>query len=452
MRCLLLLVPKTSYRSADYLAAADALGLPVVLGTDRCKALDATGIAPTSRPNLVLDFRNVPASVRAIRAAAQGHGIGAVIGTDDQTTALAAAAAAALGQPHNARAAVGAATDKALLRQTLTAAGVPQAQWTEIEVASDPGAAADHVAQTVGFPAVLKPRGLNASRGVIRADDRGGAAAAFERITSLLAEPLVAKRAGDTATSILAERFLPGAEAALDGLLTGGALQILAVFDKPDALDGPYFEETIYVTPSRLPAPVLATIEAVTARACAALGLVHGPVHAELRVAGNQAFVIEIAARSIGGLCGRTLRFALSGPATGQGHDPARSLEALVIQHALGLAPAAQPAAGAAGVLMIPIPRCGVLREVHGVAEALAIDGVEDVVITAELDRSIRTLPEGEAYLGFAFARGESPAAVEATLRQVQATLQPRIDAALPIFTTDPTGRPSAPLSRTKAR
>jgi hypothetical protein len=247
---------------------------------------------------------------------------------------------------------------------------------------------------------------------VIRANNVDQFMAAFRRIAALLARDDVVVT-GDGADYLLAEAFIPGVEVALEGLMMGGTLHTLALFDKPDPLDGPFFEETIYVTPSRLPADVQTRLREVTARACAALGLTEGPVHAELRVSDAGPCVLEIAARSIGGLCSRTLRFG-----TGM------TLEEIILRHALG-----RPIASldrerrAAGVMMIPIPRAGRLVAVEGEAAARAVTGIEEVSITAHRGQELVPLPEGWQYLGFIFARGDTPAAVEAALRDAHARL-----------------------------
>jgi biotin carboxylase len=267
-------------------------------------------------------------------------------------------------------------------------------------------------ARGVAFPCVLKPLTLSASRGVIRANNIDQFMAAFRRIKALLARDDVAVT-GDGGRFLLAEAYVPGIELALEGLLIGGELHTLALFDKPDPLEGPFFEETLYVTPSRLPEAVQARIRDASAAGCAALGLCEGPVHAELRFNAEGPWVLEIAARSIGGLCSRTLRFG-----TGL------TLEELILRHALG-----RPIASldrerqAAGVMMIPIPRAGRLRAVHGEAEARAVAGIDDVAITAHPEQELVPLPEGFQYLGFIFARGETPAAVEAALRDAHARL-----------------------------
>jgi len=248
---------------------------------------------------------------------------------------------------------------------------------------------------------------------VIRANTVDQFIAAFRRIAAVLRRDDVAV-SGDAAAFLLAEQYIPGLEVALEGLLEAGALRTLALFDKPDPLEGPFFEETIYVTPSRLPDGVQRRIEAAAANACAALGLSEGPVHAELRVNDDGPWVIEVAARSIGGLCSRTLRFG-----TGM------SLEELILRHALGwpidsLVRERRPA----GVMMIPIPRAGRLGAVHGRERAAGVDGIEDVAITAHTGQELVPLPEGWQYLGFLFARADTPDAVEKALREAHGHLR----------------------------
>jgi biotin carboxylase len=255
----------------------------------------------------------------------------------------------------------------------------------------------------VGFPCVLKPLTRSGSQGVIRADTAEEAAEAAVRIRAIL---------GDPEAELLVERFVPGEEVAVEGLLSDGELEVLAVFDKPDPLDGPYFEETIYVTPSRKPPAVLAEVHAATARAAAALGLREGPVHAEMRV-GSEVTVLELAARSIGGLCSRSLRFGLG-----------VSLEEVILRHALGLPPEhLRREERASGVMMLPIPRAGTLNEVRGQDEARAVEGIAGLEISIARGKPVVPLPEGDRYLGFMFAKAGTPEQVEAALRQAHAKL-----------------------------
>src|SRR5215213_6319894 len=287
----------------------------------------------------------------------------------------------------------------------LAAAGVPQPEHRTVGPSQDPAA----VAAEIGLPCVVKPLSLSASRGVIRADDPRTAAAAAARVRAILAE------AGeDSEGPLLIERYVPGAEVAVEGLLRAGALEPLAVFDKPDPLEGPYFEETIFTTPSRLPGEIVAAVTCTTADACAALGLREGPVHAELRVHSGHVWMLELAARSIGGLCARSLRFGVG-----------VSLEEVILRHALGLPLGdLRREAAASGVMMLPIPRAGVLREVRGQDAARAVRRIAGLEISIGHDRPVRPLPDGDRYLGFLFARGETPAQVEHALRAAHERLE----------------------------
>ena len=398
---LLLLLPTTTYRTEDFLDAARTLGVDIVCASEKPSTFEAH--APDHL--LTLDFTDPDAAAARVAELAGRRPLSAVVGVDDLTTVAAAAIAERLGLR---RSAVAAARDKYQMRQCLAAAGVPIPRFRRIALKDDPFLAARGVA----FPCVLKPLALSASRGVIRANNVDQFIAAVRRIAALLQRDDV-EVGGDGAQFLLAEQYIPGVEVALEGLLLGGVLHTLALFDKPDPLEGPFFEETIYVTPSRLPVSTQAAIERVTAAACTALGLSEGPVHAELRVNDAGPWVLEVAARSIGGLCSRTLRFG-----TGM------SLEEIILRHALGwpiatLARERRPA----GVMMIPIPRAGRLQAVRGAEAAAAVDGIEDVTITAHVGQDLVPLPEGWQYLGFIFARADTSAAVEAALRDAHARL-----------------------------
>jgi biotin carboxylase len=397
---VLLLLPTTTYRAHDFIRAAERLGVETVVGSDQKQAL--ADLQPAR--GLTLDLRDPGKAAEAIAAFAAAHPLSAVIPTDDDTAVVAAAASARLGLPHNPPEAALAARRKDVLRRVLHAARIRTPRFDLLTLDDDPGAAA--LKQV--FPVVLKPTFLAASRGVIRADDTGQFVAAFRRIEALLDRPDVREKGGDAARLVLVEEFVPGVEVALEGILLGGRLKVLALFDKPDPLDGPYFEETLYVTPSRLSAGVQDAVATTTASAAAAIGLREGPVHAELRLDDRGPWLIELAARSIGGLCSRSLRFG-----TGL------SLEEVILMHALGrdigeLRREPRPA----GVMMIPIPRAGVLRGVTGLAAARRVPGIEDISVSATIGQPLVPLPEGASYLGFIFARGDSPALVEASLRE----------------------------------
>ena len=403
---MLLLLPSTTYRAPDFLAAARALGVEVVVGSERRQALAG---AMGDRA-LVVDLRRPDAAVEAITRFAHRRRLDAVVAVDDPGVVVAARACERLGLPHNPPAAVAATRDKAAMRAALANAGVTQPAFRVADAGADVAA----LAADLGPPCVVKPVSLSASQGVIRADDPAAAAAAADRIRAILAD------AGeDPAGRLLVERYVPGVEVAVEALLEESALRVLAVFDKPDPLDGPYFEETIYVTPSRLPAPVLDALGAAIGAAARALGLVEGPVHAEARIADGGVVVLELAARSIGGLCSRALRFGVG-----------VSLEELILRHALRLpldGLRREPAAS--GVMMLPIPADGVLREVRGLEAARAVAGVAGLEITVARGKRVRPLPEGDRYLGFVFARGLTPAVVENALREAHRRLDVVIEA-----------------------
>ena len=508
---IILLMKASTYRAPAFLAAAERLGVEVVQAFDTPRALTdpsdplttyarelPTGqasipAAPAPQParpspatqsatadetedvHLQLDFSDPDGAVATLRqfsadSAAAGRPLRAVLAVDDSGALLAARAGAALGLPHNDAGAALAARDKYEMRARLAAGGLPTPPFRRFTTADDPAAVAATVAQSIGFPCVVKPLRRSGSQGVMRADDAAELQAAIARLARILGADAERKQA------YLVEGYLPGVEVALEGILIppdtarvadsqvvharetpvtgegvrtgsgsvagglpGGVLRpnpagppshlhLLALFDKPDPLDGPFFEETIYLTPSRLPAESQKAVVDATAAAAHALGLRRGPIHAELRVNDNGAWLLEVAGRSIGGLCSRVLQFSL-------GEDEAgASLEELILRQAAGMEMGEAQREGAArGVMMIPIPEGGILRGYDGVGAARAVAGIEEVEITARLHQPITPLPEGDSYLGFIFARGETPAAVETALREAHGCLQFQIAPLIPL-------------------
>jgi biotin carboxylase len=406
---VLLLIPSESYRTADFLAAADRLGVEVVVGSDQRQTLEE--VVPGS--SLTLDFLDPRGAVEKVVRFAKDHPLNAVVSTDEDAVVLATTISEALSLPHNPIAAAAITKDKARLREILTAASVPTPSFQVFSVDDSP----EEIARKVRYPCVLKPTFLSASRGVIRANAPAGFVAAFHRLAKILNDPEVRRKGGPAARKVLVESFLSGQEVALEGLLQRGDLSLLALFDKPDPLEGPFFEETIYVTPSRLPQPLQQEILETTERATRAIGLAEGPIHAELRFNERGVWVIEVAARSIGGLCARTLRFG-----TGL------ALEEIILRHALGLPIASlEREKPAAGVMMIPIPSAGTLVDVEGLDEARAVPGIEAVTIVIRRKQKVIPLPEGRRYLGFIFARAERPDQVESALREAHRKLRFRI-------------------------
>ncbi|MFN8591711.1 MAG: ATP-grasp domain-containing protein [Thermomicrobiales bacterium] len=403
-RIVLLAGPGT-YRARAFLTAAERLGLDVVRGVDLPEALADRCVAP-----LALDYADPYAAARRIADFARQTPVDAVLALDDTATLLAAHAARVLDLPYNDPDAALAASDKWAMREALRLGGVPVPAYRAYPLATNP----TQVAGDIPFPVVIKPTGLSGSRGVIRADDDDEFVAAWERTRRIVIQVSESRESA----SLLVEQYLPGVEVALEGLLTGGELRTLALFDKPDPLEGPFFEETIYVTPSRLPEAVQQAISQRTAEAAAALGLREGPVHAELRINVDGVWLIEMAGRSIGGLCSTILEFGAG-----------ISLEELIVRHAVRLPlPELDRARDAAGVMMIPIPKSGMLRGISGVETAATVAGISGVEITAPLNQPLLALPEGASYLGFIFARAETPQEAETALREAHAHLQFRIE------------------------
>ncbi len=398
---LLLLLPTTTYRAGAFIAAADALDVDLTVASEKDSAFSP------DEPDalLTLNFAEPAECVARVVDFHRLHPIRAVFGVDDRTAVVAAHVAQALGLDHNPPAAVEAAGDKFRQRQLVARAGVPI-----------PGFERHHVdridavsLETVRFPAVVKPVSLSASQGVMRVDDPDSLAEAITRLRAILEEA-----APDSEQAFLIEDYIPGEEYALEGILEDGQLTTLALFDKPDPLDGPTFAETIYLTPSRASAPVQAALTDTAQAACTALGLVRGPVHVELRYNARGPWLVELAARPIGGRCGQVLRF---GP-------EAKSLETILLAQALGRLPTIPSReTQASGVMMLPVPSAGTFQAIDGLETALATPGVTDIAVTVHRGARVRPLPEESRYLGFIFARGPDPGTVERAIREAFATL-----------------------------
>ena len=404
---LLLIGATTGYQTRVFADAAERLGFELQLATDRCHVLDD----PWGDHAVALRFEDPEGAAHTIAAEARVDGIVAV---GDRPAYIAALAAARMGIPYNSPDSVLACRNKFLARERFQAAGLLVPEFFRGPLDEGP----QRAALAAPYPCVLKPLGLSASRGVIRANNAQEFSAAFRRIAALLRDPDVLHFNEEHHRFIQVESFIEGREFALEGILTGGRLCVLALFDKPDPLDGPYFEETIYVTPSRASGETQRDIIRTTELAVRALGLTHGPVHAEMRVNARGVWMLEVAARPIGGLCARVLP----------------GLEELILRNAAGEDVSAFPIpVEAAGVMMIPIPREGVYEDVDGLDEARSAPGVEDVIITAKQGQKLVPLPEGNSYLGFIFARAETPEAVERALRASHERLRFEIATSLPV-------------------
>ena len=413
---LLLLFTTTGYNAQDFVEAAHKLGVQVIFGTDRCHILDD----PWRDAAIPLRFSKPAKSVESVLNYARKHPIDGLVAIGDKPAVTAAFCGRTLQFPYNSPKAVEVCRNKFHSRRLFAKAGLPVPSFRCYGVQEDP----HEIAVRARYPCVLKPLSLSASQGVIRANNPQEFETAFARLCALLRSPALLIARDKSNEHILVEDFIEGREVALEGILSQGKLRVLALFDKPDPLDGPFFEETIYVTPSRLDSSIQEQIASHAQAATQALGLCEGPIHAELRINARGVWVLEVASRSIGGLCSRTLRFGVG-----------MSLEEIIIRHALGMkieVPEREKIA--AGVMMIPIPRGGYLRKVTGLAEAGQVAGIEEVAITAKIGQRLVPLPEGSSYLGFIFARATSPEDVETALRLAHQELQFDISPTLPVL------------------
>lgn len=416
-RRILILASKLGYQTRAFTDAAKKLDLEISFGTDRCHKLED----PWSDNALALHFESPQAAAAEIVAHVASSLPDAIVALGDRPTTTAAYAARSLGLLGNSPESVELCRNKLRQRETLRRANLPVPDFFNFALAEN----LDAVVSRAKFPCVLKPLSLSASQGVIRANDPAEFREAVRRIRALLESPEIQVLREPNLDHILVESYIPGREVAIEGLLTNGKFRALAIFDKPDPLEGPYFEETIYVTPSRLPQADQVALLDCAARSITALGLVTGPVHAEFRIHDNGprdngppengAWVIEIAPRPIGGLCAHALRF-------GAEKIP---LEELILRHALQMEGSdLDREAAAAGVMMVPVPRGGILEDVKGLELAEKVAGIESIRITARIHDYVAAWPEGSSYLGFIFSRAETPAAAEAALREAHAKLE----------------------------
>lgn len=420
MRRVLLVAMTTGYQTRAFGEAADRLGVELVLATDRCHQLDD----PWRDGAVPVRFHDEPGFLGSITRAASRRPLTGVLGVGDRPALFAALAADALGLRGHPPDAARASGNKLVSRRRMAAAGLP-CPWFR-EAALD--VATRRLPSDVQYPCVVKPLTLSGSRGVIRVDDPATLRVALGRLKRLLDRGSLRERRDPADNRVVLEGFIPGREYALEGLMDNGELRVLALFDKPDPLDGPFFEETIYATPSCETEAVQRRIGDGVAAAVRALGLRQGPVHAECRVNGEGVFVLEAAARPIGGLCARALRFR-------DEEDTVVSFEELLLRDALGEPTRCfRPEAGASAVMMIPIPRAGTYRRVENFAEARGVRGVVDLLLTAKRDQRLEPLPDGGSYLGFIFARSAEPADAVDAVRHAHDTLQFVIDPPIPVL------------------
>jgi formate-dependent phosphoribosylglycinamide formyltransferase (GAR transformylase) len=417
---LLLFTAKLGYQTRSFEEAARKLGVQLVYATDRCHQLED----PWGDQAIAVHFESPESAAYTVMETLRGQKVAGILALGDRPAAAAAYAARGLGIEYNHPAAVEACRNKLRMREVFRDAGLRVPWFRSFPVTPTP----EPSLLGISFPCVLKPLSLSASQGVMRANHREEFVAAAARLRRLLESAEIRATRESHLDQMIVEGYIPGREVAVEGLLTCGALRILAIFDKPDPLEGPYFEETIYITPSRLPQSTQNQIEKCARDAVGALGLTHGPVHAEFRINEEGVWPIEVAARPIGGLCARALRFRSNDASDRIG------LEELLLRHALGLPGSDAPREClASGVMMIPIPCSGILESVSKVEAARATHRITELLISARLHDYIAEWPEGSSYLGFLFAKGSTADEVETAIREAHKKLEFRITPRLPV-------------------
>jgi len=411
---------KLGYQTRAFDEAAKKLGVELAFVTERCHRLDD----PWHDRALPVHFEAPEEAAHAVMKAQEGRRVHGVLALGDRPTLAAAYAARGLGVLHNHPPSIEACRSKLRMREAFRYAGLPVPWFRSVMLQPTP----EPSLLDISYPCVLKPHSLSASQGVVRANTRKEFLAGAARLRHLLESAEIQATREPNLDRMLVEGYLPGREVAVEGLLTEGGLRLLAIFDKPDPLEGPFFEETIYVTPSRMGEAEQNAVKKCFADAVRALGLIHGPVHGEFRINEKGVWPIEVAARPIGGLCARALQFRLDG------QNETIALEELLLRHALGWPGSDALREGASsGVLMIPVPASGILERVDGVEEAKSVAGVTNLEITARLHDYIAEWPEGSSYMGFVFAKAERPEEVEAALRAAHGKLRFTITPRLPV-------------------
>ncbi len=410
MQRLLLLIPTTSYRTRDFMRAASELGIEIVVGSDENQPLN--GLLPDK--TLSADFSDPIRGAKQISDFSDSYPIDKIVAVDDAGALLAANASELLRLSTNPISGIEATRNKALLRQKLASAQIPSPPFRIYRIDDDMEKIGNELLKRGMFPCVLKPLSLAGSRGVIRANDPRSFNSAAKRVATLLTQPDVVAECGLSANQFLVEGYIPGNEVALEGILNDGILHPLALFDKPDPLTGPFFEETIYVTPSRLPTETQRLVITRSEQAAAALNLQNGPIHVELRINEQGEWPIDIAARTIGGQCARSLQFANGA-----------SLEEIVLRQAIGLTiDTFEREEQASAVMMIPIPKAGFLKAIDGVEKAREIENITEINLTVRTGHKLIPLPEGGEYMGFIFSKAPSSIAAENAVRRAHKEIQ----------------------------
>tara|TARA_B100000686_G_scaffold128253_1_gene135463 strand:- start:1091 stop:2335 length:1245 start_codon:yes stop_codon:yes gene_type:complete len=385
---VILIIPSASYRTGPFMNAVKKLDLKVLVISDKSQVF--SGKYPDNL--IIINFNHWQDRSDEISKWAKNNGLKAVIGVDEESIVLAANISNFLNVEHNPVESVLLTKDKYLMRNELLKLGIKSPWFKRFSIYES----TKKIINEISFPCVIKPTFLSASRGVMRVNTMNELSDSIKIMYELLSLDELRKRGGEQSDWILFEEYIPGNEVAVEGLVTNGKLTVLAVFDKPEPLEGPTFEETIIVTPSVLTKEIQYSLLETIQNVVKALGILKGPIHAEARINKNGNYILECASRSIGGLCSKVLEF--------QG---GMSLEELILRSYLGRnIEKSKLTDKARGVMMMPTEKMGILKEMRGVQDALNVKGITDLKLTVKPGEKLEPLPKGDRYLGFIFAEG----------------------------------------------
>lgn len=381
---LLLISHHNSYRIASYIKAAKNLSLDVTIASQGKHSL-VTEVAD----GLHVNFDDTESALKEIIKENNKKPFAGILGSDDQTVELAAQAAKVLHLPHNPPEAAQYSHRKDLARAKLTLADRNVPFHCLLNLTKP----IKNQIIDLPLPCVVKPLNMSASRGVIRVDNTEQLKVACERLRPILADsPNIFEQ-----THILIEAYIDGIEIAYEGYLQNKKLNTITIFDKPDQLTGPYFAETIYVTPSSLDNDLQLAIKMEIEKSCKAYGLVTGSIHAECRIdKNNKVWILEIASRTIGGDCARIL------------DNNNYSLEEMAILLSIGKNITIKKSKKARAVMMIPIKQKGLLKRVEGLSLANKVKHIDSIDIIINQGHELIPLPEGNQYLGYIFSSADT--------------------------------------------
>jgi hypothetical protein len=393
MKKVLLVIPEKSYKSNDFVVAAKRLKIPFSIITD------SQQVSERLSDNIIVYNFQKDISLEILEKL---KNITHILPVDHSSLEFAAKLRDLLSATGNSYVSVMNAMDKYKSRTIFN-------DVTEVKIKNayinDPKDLITFMSKiNIG---VLKPTRGTASNKVIKVTQ--------QNMDQLLIQNII-KDCDEN--ELIIEEFIEGDEYAFEGILIDSKLSKFVVFEKPLAFVEPYFEESIYITPSNLSNEIIESVHKRLQKACQKLGLTNGPIHAEFKISNNEVFLIEINPRMIGGLCSRCLSFGLF----------KQSLEELILlSFSTGKFKKVELLSNYVGVLMLPVPKSGKFISINH-NEIMKIENVSSVDITVSKNTLLQMPPNGERYLGFVFSQGENKSVVMRALESAIKIAVPVID------------------------